>query len=80
MKFLLDTHIWLWSLLEPEQLSDNTRDVLKDDRNTLFLSPITVWETLILAEKNRIPLVHRFRISSMHIPIPQNRITICATK
>lgn len=56
MKFLLDTHIWLWSLLEPEKLSDNTRGVLKDDQNTLFLSPMTVWETLILAEKNRISL------------------------
>ena len=56
MKFLLDTHIWLWSLLEPEKLSDDTRDVLKNEQNTLFLSPITVWETLILAEKNRIRL------------------------
>jgi PIN domain nuclease of toxin-antitoxin system len=56
VRFLLDTHIWLWSLLEPTKLSQNVRDVLQDSHNEFFLSPITVWETLILAEKNRIKL------------------------
>ena len=23
MKYLLDTHIWLWTLLEPDKLDDN---------------------------------------------------------
>lgn len=56
MKFLLDTHIWLWSLIEPEKLSVQIRAVLNGAHNALFLSPISVWETLILAEKNRIHL------------------------
>ncbi len=56
MRFLLDTHIWLWSLLEPAKVPQNIRDVLEDSYNEFFLSPITVWETLVLAEKNRITL------------------------
>ena len=56
MKYLLDTHIWLWSLLEPERLDRTVISVLKDQRNELFISPITIWETLILAEKGRIDL------------------------
>jgi len=56
MKYLLDTHIWLWSLLEPDKLSENIAQVLDDKDNELFISPITVWETMILAEKGRIEL------------------------
>lgn len=54
MKFLLDTHVWLWSLLEPTKLNTTTKPILIDPTNTLFLSPISVWETLILIEKKRI--------------------------
>ena len=56
MKYLLDTHIWLWSLLEPEKLSQKVHAALQDAHHTFFLSPITIWETLILAEKKRIIL------------------------
>lgn len=54
MKFLLDTHVWLWSLLEPTKLGINVQAVLRDANNRLFLSPISIWETLILIEKKRI--------------------------
>lgn len=56
MKYLLDTHIWLWALLEPNRISVHVADILNDSDNELFLSPISVWETLILAEKGRISL------------------------
>ncbi len=57
MKYPLDTHIWLWSLLEPDKLDENIVKVLENKDNELFISPITVWETLILAEKGRIELL-----------------------
>ena len=56
MKLLLDTHIFLWSLLEPEKLGNNTVELLDNPENELWLSPITLWETIILAEKGRISL------------------------
>lgn len=56
MRYLLDTHIWLWSLLEPEKLDKNVVKVLENPANELFISPITIWEVLILSEKNRIDL------------------------
>ena len=56
MKYLLDTHIWLWSLLEPDRIDDNILEILRNDNNELFISPITIWEILILAEKGRIEL------------------------
>lgn len=54
MKLLLDTHIWLWSALEPARLSKRVRAALEDRRNELWLSPMSVWETLVLARKKRL--------------------------
>ena len=51
MNLLLDTHIWLWSLLEPDRLSRRAHNQLTDPANTLALSPVSVWEALVLAER-----------------------------
>jgi len=56
MRLLLDTHIWLWSRLEPAHLAKRLSRVLEDEANELWLSPLSVWETLRLAEKRRISL------------------------
>jgi PIN domain nuclease of toxin-antitoxin system len=56
LRILLDTHIWLWYLLGNERLSKNLRVIIHNQDNELWLSPISVWETVILAEKGRIEL------------------------
>ena len=56
MKVLLDTHIWLWSLLEPSRLAKRVATSLKSRSVELWLSPISIWETLILADKGRLAL------------------------
>ena len=56
MKLLLDTHIFLWSLLEPERLSEWVVSALLSAENERWFSPISIWETLLLAEKGRIEL------------------------
>ena len=55
-KLLLDTHILLWSLLAPERLSDKVTRELENPINEIWISPITTWEIIILAEKGRIEL------------------------
>ena len=54
MKLLLDTHIWLWSLVEPARLSKRVAAALRGGANEIWLSPVSVWETLMLAERKRI--------------------------
>ncbi|MFB2892927.1 type II toxin-antitoxin system VapC family toxin [Aerosakkonemataceae cyanobacterium BLCC-F50] len=56
MKLLLDTHIWLWYLLGDQRLSLQLQNAIVDYNTELWLSPISIWETLILAEKGRISL------------------------
>ena len=56
MTLLLDTHIWLWSLLDPGRLAARAREEMSDPANTLALSPLSVWEALVLAHKGRVVL------------------------
>ncbi len=56
MRLLLDTHIWLWSRLEPARLSRKVARELTNPRNELWLSPISIWETVTLCEKGRLSL------------------------
>ncbi len=56
MKLLLDTHIWLWSLLEPKHLSVKVAAELENPLNELWLSPISIWELLILVGDGRVSL------------------------
>ena len=56
MNLLLDTHIWLWSLLDRDRLCGRARNELIDPANTLALSSVSIWEALVLAEKERVLL------------------------
>jgi len=53
MKLLLDTHIWLWSSLEPHRISRRVAKELVAQENELWLSPISVWELTFLHRKGR---------------------------
>jgi len=44
VKLLLDTHVLLWALLEPEKLSPKLRIALEDSDNILVVSAATAWE------------------------------------
>jgi PIN domain nuclease of toxin-antitoxin system len=54
--YLLDTHVWLWALLEPERLKKKTRRLLTSSDVKLWLSPISVWETCMLSDRGRLEL------------------------
>lgn len=56
MRLLLDTHIWRWSVSAPEKLSKGVRAAFTRRGTELWLSPISVWELLVLAERGRIRL------------------------
>jgi PIN domain nuclease of toxin-antitoxin system len=56
LKLLLDTHIWLWGLLEPDRIGPRTLSELRDTANEIWLSPISTWEALLLHTKGKIHL------------------------
>lgn len=56
MNILIDTHVFLWALLEPERLSDAAVAVLQSSANTLFFSAASSWEIAIKWSKGGIIL------------------------
>jgi PIN domain nuclease of toxin-antitoxin system len=54
LRFLLDTHIWLWSLHDPSRLGKRVLEELSNPENELWLSPISTWEALMLNAKGKI--------------------------
>jgi PIN domain nuclease of toxin-antitoxin system len=56
VKLLLDTHIWIWSHVQPERLVPRVAAALEAPENELWLSPISVWEFLLLVERGRVIL------------------------
>ena len=47
MQILLDTHILLWALTDDAALSAEARAVLRDERNALWVSVVSIWEISI---------------------------------
>ncbi|MHB8264155.1 MAG: type II toxin-antitoxin system VapC family toxin [Acidimicrobiales bacterium] len=59
MIFLLDTHVWLWMLREPERLPDEVRTIVEDGTQDLLLSAASSWEIAI-----------KYTIGRLHLPSP----------
>jgi len=49
VKILLDTHMFLWAIAEPEKLSKKFRDRLEVPSNIIYVSSVTVAELMIKA-------------------------------
>jgi PIN domain nuclease of toxin-antitoxin system len=45
--FLIDTHIFLWSIQGGEKLSEQASLLISDDNNQLYLSVASIWEIVI---------------------------------
>src|SRR5207244_7358741 len=56
LRLLLDTHIWLWSLQDPNKLGRRVQQELRSPANEIWLSPISTWEALTLYAKGKIRL------------------------
>jgi PIN domain nuclease of toxin-antitoxin system len=54
LNLLLDTHIWIWSQLDPVRIGKRVASELNASSNELWLSPVSVWEALTLMRKGRV--------------------------
>jgi PIN domain nuclease of toxin-antitoxin system len=56
MNVLVDTHVWIWSLADPDRLSKECRKLLSSSRNVVYLSAASAWELAIKAALGKIDL------------------------
>lgn len=60
---LLDTHVWLWLLHDPSQLSPSAQEIIEIEeyKNGLLVSAISVWEVAVKSS-----------IGKLILPLPIN--------
>lgn len=56
MRYLLDTHVWLWLDSEPERIPQNILEIFKNPSANLYLSSISCWEVVIKVGQNKLKL------------------------
>ncbi|MEJ7752997.1 MAG: type II toxin-antitoxin system VapC family toxin [Candidatus Limnocylindrales bacterium] len=56
MKLLLDTHVWIWLLADPDRLSRSAHAALVAADNQLYLSPASTWECSVKFTAGRLDL------------------------
>jgi len=47
MRFLIDTHCWLWSFLSPERLNDAAAELMQSDESGIVFSAVSAAEIAI---------------------------------
>jgi PIN domain nuclease of toxin-antitoxin system len=56
MRFLLDTHIILWSIQNDSNLSDKCKEILSNTENILYSSIVSEWEIAIKSNIGKLKL------------------------
>lgn len=56
MRVLLDTHVFLWWVLEDPRLSPVARETITDPDVDVLVSPVSAWEIAIKAADRRLSL------------------------
>ena len=56
MRFLLDTHIFLWFIIADPRLPPRFRTEIQDPSHSVYLSVASVWEAVIKYSLNKLPL------------------------
>ena len=56
MRILLDTHVWLWTLVSPERIRGAASDAVTDPGNDLLFSAASAWEIAIKYRLGKLPL------------------------
>ncbi len=56
MRLLLDTHVFIWFVLSPDQLSPLALAAIRNAENTIYLSLVSAWEMSIKSGLGKLTL------------------------
>ncbi len=56
MKLLLDTNALIWAFSDPERLSGQVVDAIRDESNQVFVSVVSAWEIGVKRAKGKLRL------------------------
>ncbi len=61
MKLLLDTHIFIWYVLDIQKLSATVRALIDDEDNDILLSTASIWEMAIKQSTGKLSFILPFK-------------------
>lgn len=65
MKYLLDTHTFIWTVLDIGKLPEKVRRIIENPENTIYVSSLSFWEISI---KTRLKKMDFRYIDIRHLP------------
>ena len=57
MRYILDTHSFLWAIFSPAKLSRSAREAIKDRENEIAISVVTFWEVSLKYALGKLDLI-----------------------
>ena len=60
MRFLLDTHAFLWFVLDDKRISEQAKSTIADSKNEIYFSAASVWEMAIKTKLARLKIKDDF--------------------
>jgi PIN domain nuclease of toxin-antitoxin system len=60
VKVLLDTHVVLWAVLAPAELSREAAEIIADEANVVLVSAASAWEIATKVRIGKLPGAERF--------------------
>ncbi|MCH5596667.1 PIN domain-containing protein [Niabella ginsengisoli] len=58
MKYLLDTHYMIWTIMESRRIPKKSIDIITDPANEMIVSVISFWEISLKSSLGKIHLQH----------------------
>lgn len=65
MAYLIDTHVFLWSLLDTKKIKPHALKILEDTDNKVYVSSMSFWEIAIKFQSKKLDLQG---INVLHLP------------
>jgi len=63
MKYLLDTHVLLWCLMDNKDLSPKVREKIRDENNIIYVSAVSTWEIVIKKAIGKLDIIDDFEFA-----------------
>ena len=65
MKYLIDTHVFIWALMDVKKISKKVISILENVENEVYISPVSFWEMAIKYQSKKLELRG---INILHLP------------
>ncbi|CAB1076338.1 twitching motility protein PilT [Alkalispirochaeta odontotermitis] len=60
MRYLLDTHAFLWFVLDDQRISNEAKSIIEDSKNKIYFSAASAWEIAIKTKLARLKIEGEF--------------------